>query len=351
MNQSNTYNISVRRVPKRSRKDRKEYSASVIVESGGGSSDQVPVMHNDLLNIMDVTEELSDDEKGVHLTGALAKLLVTIDQARLDKWDKQPVGSRNIRVTDTDLGYLIETMDDYISKTKADVAKGHITFEQGVTSTLAHIAELYAGLIEADGATIMDAIITNLTGDQGTIRQLQSDHVSAKLIRSTSYAGGPTGHGYSINDQGEAELKSLFIREFLEATEFRYNRVTVIAGESWRGPGAGLIKAVDTTAQTITLKLEEGELATIDIDDICKAIYHTPTGFATAYFRITEKVSNDTYKYVLRSGYSMHPKETMSFIAYGNFTNKARQQSCYEARNYKRYLANETTGILSYPIS
>ncbi|MGL5226964.1 MAG: hypothetical protein ACRC77_02125, partial [Bacteroidales bacterium] len=210
MNQSNTYNISVRRVPKRSRKDRKEYSASVIVESGGGSSAQVPVMHNDLLNIIDVTEELSDDEKGVHLTGALAKLLVTIDQARLDKWDKQPVGSKNIRVTDTDLGYLIETMDDYISKTKADVAKGHITFEQGITSSLAHIAELYAGLIEADGATIMDAIITNLTSDQGIIRQLQSDNITAKLIRSSSYVGGPTGHGYSINDQGEAELKSLF---------------------------------------------------------------------------------------------------------------------------------------------
>lgn len=132
MNQSNTYNISVRRVPKRSRKDRKEYSASVIVESGGGSSAQVPVMHNDLLNIMDVTEDLSDDEKGVHLTGALAKLLVTIDQARLDKWDKQPVGSKNVRVTDTDLGYLIETMDDYISKTKADTAEKTITFKEGV---------------------------------------------------------------------------------------------------------------------------------------------------------------------------------------------------------------------------
>ncbi|MGL5921249.1 MAG: hypothetical protein ACRCZQ_12250, partial [Bacteroidales bacterium] len=234
----------------------------------------------------------------------------------------------------------LRSLQQFINK-KGDKVSGIIDFLSDIkvkgeaeinslVSIIGAINTLTADDIDSSRATIRDAVVD----------LLKSDNITAKLIRSSSYAGGPTGHGYSINNDGEAELKSLFIREFLEAAEFRYNRVTVIAGESWRGPGAGLIKSVDTELQTITLKLEEGELASIDIDDICKAIYHTTTGFGTAFFRITEKVTEDTFKYVLRSGYSMHPKVTMSFIAYGNFTNKSRQQSCYEARNYKRYLAN-----------
>lgn len=216
---------------------------------------------------------------------------------------------------------IIDFLSDIKVKGEADI--------NNLVAVMGAIQTLTASDIDSDRAAIRSAVID----------LLQSDNITAKLIRSTSYASGITGHGYSINNEGDAELKSLFIREFLEATEFRYNRVTVIAGESWRGSGAGLIKSVDTTARTITLKLEEAELASIDIDDICKGIYHTSTGFSTAFFKITEKVTEDTFKYALRSGYTMHPQMTMSFIAYGNFTNKSRQQSCYEARNYKRYLA------------
>jgi len=217
---------------------------------------------------------------------------------------------------------IIEFLNDIKVKGQADI--------NTLVAVIGKIETLTADDIDSSRATIRDAVID----------LLRSDNISTKLIRSTSFAGGASGHGFSINNSGDAEMNSLIIRQFLEAAEFRYNRVQVIAGESWRGPGAGLIKSVDTNKQTITIKLEEGELTSIDVDDICKAIYHTSSGFSTVYFRIAEKLSNDTFKYVLRSGYSIHPQMTMSFIAYGNFTNKSRQQSCYEARNYKRYLAN-----------
>lgn len=233
---------------------------------------------------------------------------------------------RSVRQFINKEGDTVSGIIDFLSDIKV---KGEANFNK-LAAVMGAIETLTASDIDSDRAAIRSAVIDFL----------QSNNITAELIRSTNYAAGITGHGYSINNEGEAELKSLFIREFLEATEFRYNRVTVIAGESWRGPGAGLIKSVDTKTQTITLKLEEGELATIDVDDICKGIYHTSTGFTTVFFRITEKMAEDTFKYVLRSGYTMHPQMTMSFIAYGNFTNKSRQQSCYEARNYKRYLAN-----------
>ena len=111
-----------------------------------------------------------------------------------------------------------------------------------------------------------------------------------------------------------------------------------IAGEEWNANGGGIIESVDEANQIIYLKLEPGELAEIDLDDICKGKFNDSTGFKTSFFRITEQLGDSSFKYVLRGGYTFHPCKAMHFVSYGNFTNLERQKSSYSTQSYTRYL-------------
>ncbi len=169
--------------------------------------------------------------------------------------------------------------------------------------------------------------------------------------------------GGNVDERGNAELESLTLRKFLEVPELRYNRVDVNVGDKWRAPGGGLIESVDPVAQVVTLKLEDGEIGAVALDDICMGIFHFETGnasadlddskgnrafagFSTCYFRITEIIEagdNRRFRYALRpvdGNYhaQVHPMPGMHFVSYGNFTNANRQTSCYETRTYQRYL-------------
>ena len=48
--------------------------------------------------------------------------------------------------------------------------------------------------------------------------------------------------------------------------------------------------------------------------------------------------NNETFRYALRPGYTIHPQPQMNFSCYGNFTDEARQSSAYETRTYTRLL-------------
>lgn len=179
------------------------------------------------------------------------------------------------------------------------------------------------------------------------------------------FASGMTGFGGIIDKKGNAEMQSLKLRGFLEVPELRYNRVEISMGDTWYALSAGIIESVDTTTQTITLKLEEGEIGSPRVGDICMGIFHNLNtsenatadyddgrgnrrfaGFATCYFRITEELDTTTYKtfkYQLRpvSGAyptQYHPAASMTFVGYGSFSNEDRQTSRYETRTYQRYL-------------
>ena len=179
------------------------------------------------------------------------------------------------------------------------------------------------------------------------------------------FATGITGIGGLIDKKGNAEMQSLKLRGFLEVPELRYNRVDITMGDTWFAPSAGIIESVDTEAKTITLKLEEGEIGSPRVGDICMGIFHSSessdnatedyddskgnrrfAGFATCYFRITEELDTTTYKtfkYQLRPVSAAYPKQyhpapSMTFVGYGSFSNEARQTSRYETRTYQRYL-------------
>lgn len=201
-----------------------------------------------------------------------------------------------------------ESGNKYLSKIEDDEARGLITFLAGINVKI-------------------KAVIQKLIAEDATFsKEISSKYYVQNLL------------GWLITPEGHIDAKSLRLRDFLEVPELRYNRVSIVSGEEWNAPGGGIIESVDAANKTVHLKLEPGEVSQVEIDDICKGVFNNDTGFQTAYFRITEKIDNASFKYVLRSGYTFNPCKAMHFVAYGNFTNAERQKSCYSTQNYIRFL-------------
>ena len=155
------------------------------------------------------------------------------------------------------------------------------------------------------------------------------------------YAGGPLGSGGKFDKDGNIEGNSLTLREFLEVPELRFNRIDVVSGELWNSIAFGLIESVDTEDRIVTLKLEDGELSGLHVNDFCRGIFHnltgnetssgtdsagfdTVAGFSTSYFTPIEIIDNAHFKYELKPGTSTHPAASMKFAVYGNATDKNR---------------------------
>lgn len=220
-----------------------------------------------------------------------------------------------------------------ISKTKDDTALGLISFLNGINVTKGIVTDtITATELSSNIVKVLDKLTANNAAFSGNISSVD---YAEKLL------------GWLITSSGDIDAKSLRLRDFLEVPELRYNRVSVITGEEWNAPGGGIIESVDEENSTVYLKLEPGEIAAIEVDDICKANFNNDTGFQTTYFRITEKLDNSSFKYVLRSGYTYHPQKAMHFVCYGNFTNIERQKSSYSTQNYIRFL----TGVNNWEIT
>lgn len=208
-----------------------------------------------------------------------------------------------------------------------------ITVQDGLLKTIITPTEIRTATAIA---TNVQTETINNDGDSAVLHGNKADFKGP--VGSKSYAPGLTGFGWNVDAEGNAWFKGMYLREFLEVPEQRHNRVTVITDEQWSAPGGGIIESADTETLILTLKLEEGEAAALEVDDICKGIFHSGTGFSTCFFRVTEVLGESTFRYTLRPGYEMHPMTAMHFVAYGNFTNPDRQKSAYTTREYTRYL-------------
>lgn len=241
--------------------------------------------------------------------------------------------------TDSNVYSARRTRNNFLSKVRADTAMGLINFAKGLVS-----------------------------------KEIASLHEGAQF--GESFADGQAGFGGKIDGRGVGYLESLTLRSFLEAPEYRFNRISIRVGNEWRAPGGGIIESVEIDHDeegnelqrgTVYLHLEDGEIGKIAVDDICQGIWHDHMtlsnnstddyddgignfrfgGFFTAYFRIVEVMSvnggiNNAFRYVLRSDKHWkalhHPASMMHFVAYGNFTDKTRQSSRYSTLTYERYL-------------
>lgn len=187
------------------------------------------------------------------------------------------------------------------------------------------------------------------------------------VFGENGFASGITGFGAKIDEKGYGEMRGLTLWEWLQVPELRYNRVEILIGDKWRGPGGGIIETCtpDTDVEgnildtgTATLKLEDGEYGSIHLHDMNMGIYHfgderdatedsddskgnfSFAGFATSYF-IIKSVSGDnngTFRYSLRPGYKIHPYPQMHFTCRGNTTYEDRMTVVYETRTYTRML-------------
>ena len=179
-------------------------------------------------------------------------------------------------------------------------------------------------------------------------------------INIGDFISGLLGSGARINEKGEIEARSLQLWELLNVPELRFNRVDVIAGETWNAIAFGLIESVDTVNQIVTLKLEDGELSGMHLNDFCRGIFHnltgnevasgtdsagfkTMAGFSTAYFTPVEIIDNAHFRYELKPGTTVHPCASMKYAVYGNPIIKERRQSSYSTRTYIRFLRNVNT--------
>ena len=173
---------------------------------------------------------------------------------------------------------------------------------------------------------------------------------------------------FDKNGKTIVEADKAMFREELIVPQITFNCIDVISGDKANSFAYGRIKTVDTENRTATLELLEGQWGTLHVSDICRGILHNisgsnntkdeygPNGFmeysgyATSYFTPTRIIENEAgnmkFEYALQAGTSVHPLPGMNFFAYGNFTDKDRQDITYENRSYLRRLVNVNTWVI-----
>lgn len=221
-----------------------------------------------------------------------------------------------------------------------DTAKGKITFEDVIT--------LLKGLKLRDGKS-------QITGEG-----------LAKLYAFMTYnfVSGAYGSGASIDNNGDAEMNSLFVRQFISAPKFVFNEISVTKAEQWNTNGYGTIESVDTEKHIISLHLEGNDYGSLQVGDICRGIYADidnvhgadkntegalddcnfvlHKGFFTTYFYVKKIITSEKGKFVFeygkRSEATPDPCAYMDFAQYGSFTDESRQSSMYFSSRGNSYI-------------
>ncbi len=178
------------------------------------------------------------------------------------------------------------------------------------------------------------------------------DHVTHRYAQSADFASGPLGAGWRIDREGNGEMESLVLRRFLEAPEFRKNKISVIGDEFWVS-AAGLIESVREASSLpvyvkgrralgkdgkpwriktgpgyiVRFKLEEGDSHAFKKDDILVSKFEQDDGFQSAWFRVLYVLSKREVFLTALNGYA--PQVAMSVARQGNFTDQTRQNSIY----------------------
>lgn len=233
-----------------------------------------------------------------------------------------------------------EVLQRYIRKDIDDTAKGKITFED--------VIYLLKGLQLGDGKSQI------------------TDEGLAKLYAFMTYnfVSGAYGSGASIDTNGDAEMNSLFVRQFISAPKFVFNEISVTKAEQWNTNGYGTIESVDTEKHIISLHLEGNDYGSLQVGDICRGIYadidnaHDSDkntegalddcnfvlhkGFFTTYFYVKKIITSEKGKFVFeygkRSEATPDPCAYMDFAQYGSFTDDKRQSSMYFSSRGNSYI-------------
>lgn len=196
--------------------------------------------------------------------------------------------------------------DRFLSKITADIAQGHITFQQGLTAI---------GLaVFKDGAHF------------------------GEFVKSL-YAG----KGAGIDAQGNAEVESLRVRSYFECLELIVNRLSAIEGDQLLTE-ADTIESVDDLGDGcfgLHLKSKwDGYFTAQAENNVLKGIINTLAQgsgkYYTAWFRVNSVNTANNYIEVTQypdievpSGKNYPPCEMMKIARWGNQTDTKRQDCLY----------------------
>lgn len=321
-----------------------------------------------LLRIVDHSEQITDEAaQGIH--GMLDMYALSVYHSYVRTTDDVPI------MTEKEWTELVMVANKVLNIIKEfDEEK---PTDYNVFSSLRTRKEIKDALAELDLSELDKKYLSKINPDeaQGIIKFIQG--LITKNIISPNYMPSMLGEGFSIDEYGRAVLESLEIRTSLTVPELRFNRVSIYTGIRWDTFGGGIIESVEIDTDDlgkelqsgiITLRLEDGDIGAIDVDDMCMGIYHnfgsandTVTedqqngnfrfkGFSTSYFRVTEILESDNsrFRYVLRGKSDRwqqqhHPSQFMHFAGYANPTNPDRQASSYTTPYYTIRLRNMTT--------
>lgn len=231
--------------------------------------------------------------------------------------------------------------------------------------------------VKDDLANLYQAILIALNNKLSRIDD-DTAHGKITLLQGiqlgSTFIDGLVGKGGMLDEHGRGTLRSLKLWEWLEVPELRLNRTSVNIGLQWQTNGGGIIESVGQEGQQsgeVYLKLEDGEVGAIALDDLCMGIWHdvngdnasstsddrhgnfTIAGFKTVYFRVTDIPDTDPngrdnsdrhyFRYTLRPGTYIHPYAQMHFAQRGNPSDPTRQAFVYSTPEYTLKLRNVTT--------
>lgn len=168
----------------------------------------------------------------------------------------------------------------------------------------------------------------------------------SKSISSFTFAEGFLGTGWRVTQEGDIEARSLLLREWLEVPDLRYNRVLVTGDEFWVATG---LKVDSVTGNTITAKLEDGDIISVHEGDILRGIYHHENGFSTSFIKVlTVDTSAGTFTFEKIRG--ADPVRFMTFARQGNDKDKERQRSIYLSGldGYMRFMGGVNSADITF---
>ena len=306
---ANTYTLTQTLIPRGSKgRQGSGYAFNAAAAEAGGSVQTPPEWHSH--SNLPLLEKLSFDNGYLKVSVAPSENEMPTPQSIKAAW-------ADVAGEVAQSALIWKEFPKYVSKVNDDTVRGHLTFQKGLTAVQ-----------------------------------------KAALQKGATFGSAEV---YYIDENGRAHLRTLTIDEHLEVPELRYNRTSVHIGYTLQSPAAGLILRVEQTGDTtgkVYLKLEEGELGTVEKGDLLTGIFHatqaqggataddddgklnlTFAGFATAFFEVTEiDPARKWFKYELRSGTSFHPQAHMTFASRGNRKHAERQNFVVYTRTYTRYL-------------
>ena len=253
---------------------------------------------------------------------------------------------------------------------KADIATKATKADKATTADTAGYADKSGHAARADYAAKASELDENGESAKKFLRRDIDDSAEGMiafwqgLISGKEFNTGLYGNGAKIDEKGNAELNSLFVRQFISTPKFVFNEIAVTKAEQWNTNGYGTIESVDTENCRITLKLEENDYGSLSEGDICRGIFADidnaygadsitegetdesgfvmHKGFFTTYFYVKRIITSEKGKFVFEYGKKSpstpDPCAYMDFAQYGSFTDDKRRSSMYFSSRGNSYI-------------